>query len=73
MKTIDEINSSIGRLVAGERLELHAQSYGTDDDPHRGLRTRFTFGNRYPGIITNPRPATRTARTFTSLLRSIRS
>jgi uncharacterized protein (DUF39 family) len=35
----------IEKLVKGERLELHAQSYGTDDYPLRELRTWFDIGD----------------------------
>ncbi len=43
------------RLVAGERLELHAVSYGTDDYPLRELRTWFTIKDLNQAIMVNPR------------------
>lgn len=35
----------IEKLVRGERLELHAQSYGTDEYPLRELRATFDIGD----------------------------
>ncbi len=46
---------AIERLVAGERLELHALSYGTDDYPQRELRTWFTIRDLNQAIMVNPR------------------
>jgi uncharacterized protein (DUF39 family) len=46
---------AIERLVAGERLELHALSYGTDDYPQRELRTWFTIKDLNQAIMVNPR------------------
>jgi uncharacterized protein (DUF39 family) len=45
----------IERLVAGERLELHAISYGTDEYPLRELRTWFTIKDVNQAIMVNPR------------------
>jgi len=45
----------IEKLVAGERLELHAVSYGTDDYPLRELRTWFTIKDLNQAIMVNPR------------------
>jgi len=46
---------AIERLVAGERMELHALSYGTDDYPQRELRTWFTIKDLNQAIMVNPR------------------
>jgi L-aspartate semialdehyde sulfurtransferase len=45
----------IEKLVRGERLELHAQSYGTDEYPLRELRTSFDIGDLNQAIMVNPR------------------
>ena len=45
----------IERLVAGERLELQALSYGTDEYPLRELRTWFTIKEVNQAIMVNPR------------------
>ena len=45
----------IERLVAGERLELLARSYGTDDYPARELRTWFTIHDLNQAVMVNPR------------------
>jgi uncharacterized protein (DUF39 family) len=45
----------IEKLVKGERLELHAQSYGTDEYPLRELRTWFDIGDLNQAIMVNPR------------------
>jgi uncharacterized protein (DUF39 family) len=45
----------IEKLVRGERLELHAQSYGTDEYPLRELRTWFDIGDLNQAIMVNPR------------------
>jgi len=45
----------IERLVRGEKLELHAQSYGTDEYPLRELRTTFDIGDLNQAIMVNPR------------------
>ncbi len=44
----------IEKLVTGERLELHAQSYGTDEYPLRELRTWFTIERPEPGHHGEP-------------------
>ena len=43
------------RLVAGEKLQLFALSYGTQDYPSRELRTYFTIGDLNQAIMVNPR------------------
>ena len=43
------------RLVAGERLQLFALSYGTDDYPNKELRTWFTIHDLNQAIMVNPR------------------
>ncbi len=45
----------IEKLVAGERLQLFALSYGTDDYPRRELRTTFTIRDLNQAIMVNPR------------------
>jgi uncharacterized protein (DUF39 family) len=45
----------IEKLVAGVTLELHAQSYGTDDYPRREARTSFTIKDLNQAIMVNPR------------------
>jgi uncharacterized protein (DUF39 family) len=45
----------IERLVAGERLQLFALSYGTDDYPRREIRTWFTIRDLNQAIMVNPR------------------
>ena len=45
----------IEKLVRGERLELHAQSYGTDEYPLRELRTFFDITDLNQAIMVNPR------------------
>jgi L-aspartate semialdehyde sulfurtransferase len=45
----------IEKLVAGEKVELHAVSYGTDDYPLRELRTWFTIKDLNQAIMVNPR------------------
>jgi uncharacterized protein (DUF39 family) len=45
----------IEKLVAGERLELHALSYGTDGYPLRELRTTFTIKDLNQALMVNPR------------------
>ncbi len=45
----------IERLVAGERLQLFALSYGTDDYPNKELRTWFTIRDLNQAIMVNPR------------------
>ena len=42
-------------LVAGERLELFALSYGTDEYPRREIRTYFTISDLNQAIMVNPR------------------
>jgi uncharacterized protein (DUF39 family) len=46
---------AIERLVAREKLELHAISYGTDEYPLRELRTVFTIDDLNQAIMVNPR------------------
>lgn len=46
---------AIERLVAGDRLELRAQSCGTDDYPQRELRTWLTLKALNQAIMVNPR------------------
>jgi uncharacterized protein (DUF39 family) len=43
------------KLVAGEKLELHAVSYGTDEYPLKELRTWFTIKDLNQAIMVNPR------------------
>ncbi len=43
------------RLVAGERLQLFALSYGTDDYPNKELRTYFSIHDLNQAIMVNPR------------------
>jgi uncharacterized protein (DUF39 family) len=45
----------IEKLVAGQKLELHALSYGTDDYPRREVRTTFTIKDLNQAIMVNPR------------------
>ncbi len=45
----------IERLIAGERLQLFALSYGTDDYPNKELRTWFTLHELNQAIMVNPR------------------
>ncbi len=45
----------IERLIAGERLQLFALSYGTDDYPTKELRTYFTLAELNQAIMVNPR------------------
>jgi len=45
----------IEKLVAGEKLQLFALSYGTDDYPKRELRTYFTIDDLNQAIMVNPR------------------
>jgi uncharacterized protein (DUF39 family) len=45
----------IEKLVAGEKLELHGLSYGTDDYPRRELRTSFTIKDLNQAVMVNPR------------------
>lgn len=45
----------IEKLVAGEKLQLFALSYGTDDYPRREIRTWFTIDDLNQAIMTNPR------------------
>jgi uncharacterized protein (DUF39 family) len=45
----------IEKLVAGQPLELHALSYGTDDYPRREARTSFTIKDLNQAIMVNPR------------------
>ncbi len=45
----------IERLVAGERLQLFALSYGTDDYPNKELRTWFTIHELNQASMVNPR------------------
>ncbi len=43
------------KLVAGEKLQLFALSYGTQDYPNRELRTYFTIKDLNQAIMVNPR------------------
>ena len=43
------------KLVAGQQLELHGLSYGTDDYPRREVRTTFTIKDLNQAIMVNPR------------------
>jgi len=43
------------RLVAGEKLQLFALSYGTDDYPRREIRTWFDIHDLNQASMTNPR------------------
>ncbi len=45
----------IEKLVAGQPLELHGLSYGTDDYPRREVRTTFTIKDLNQAIMVNPR------------------
>jgi len=45
----------IEKLVAGERLQLFALSYGTDEYPRREIRTYFTIKDLNQAIMVNPR------------------
>jgi uncharacterized protein (DUF39 family) len=45
----------IEKLVAGQAVELHGQSYGTDDYPRREVRTTFTIKDLNQAIMVNPR------------------
>jgi uncharacterized protein (DUF39 family) len=45
----------IEKLVAGQTLELHGLSYGTDDYPRREVRTTFTIKDLNQAIMVNPR------------------
>ena len=43
------------RLVAGEKMQLFALSYGTDDYPRREIRTIFDINDLNQAIMVNPR------------------
>ena len=45
----------IERLVAGEKVQLFALSYGTDDYPRRELRTWLTIDDLNQAVMVNPR------------------
>jgi len=45
----------IEKLIAGEKLQLFALSYGTDEYPRREVRTRFTIKDLNQAIMVNPR------------------
>ncbi len=45
----------IERLVAGEKVQLFALSYGTDDYPKRELRTWLTIDDLNQAVMVNPR------------------
>ncbi len=45
----------IERLVRGEKLELAAVSYGTDEYPLREVRTTFDINDLNQAIMVNPR------------------
>jgi uncharacterized protein (DUF39 family) len=43
------------KLVAGEKMQLFALSYGTDDYPRREIRTIFDINDLNQAIMVNPR------------------
>jgi len=45
----------IEKLVAGEKVQLFALSYGTDDYPRREVRTWFDINDLNQAIMVNPR------------------
>ena len=45
----------IEKLVAGEKVQLFALSYGTDDYPRREIRTLFDINDLNQAIMVNPR------------------
>ncbi len=45
----------IEKLIAGEKLQLFALSYGTDEYPRREIRTTFTIDDLNQAIMVNPR------------------
>lgn len=45
----------IEKLVAGEKVQLFALSYGTDDYPRKEIRTWFTIHDINEAIMVNPR------------------
>lgn len=45
----------IEKLVAGDKLQLFALSYGTADYPRREIRTLFTIDDLNQAIMVNPR------------------
>lgn len=45
----------IEKLVAGEKLQLFALSYGTDCYPRKEIRTTFDINDLNQAIMTNPR------------------
>jgi uncharacterized protein (DUF39 family) len=45
----------IEKLVRGEKLELHATSYGTDEYPLREIRTWFDIHDLNQAVMVNPR------------------
>jgi len=45
----------IEKLIAGEKLQLFALSYGTDEYPRREIRTTFTINDLNQAIMVNPR------------------
>ncbi|WP_321413221.1 homocysteine biosynthesis protein [uncultured Desulfobacter sp.] len=45
----------IEKLVAGEKVQLFALSYGTDEYPLKEIRTYFTIDDLNQAIMTNPR------------------
>ncbi len=45
----------IEKLVAGEKVQLFALSYGTDDYPRRELRTWITMDDLNQAVMVNPR------------------
>ncbi|MCK5805589.1 MAG: homocysteine biosynthesis protein [Lentisphaeria bacterium] len=45
----------IEKLVAGEKLQLFALSYGTDDYPRREIRTIFDINDLNQATMVNPR------------------
>ncbi|WP_233142869.1 homocysteine biosynthesis protein [Marispirochaeta aestuarii] len=45
----------IEKLVRGEKVQLYARSYGTDEYPLRELRSEFSLAEINQAIMTNPR------------------
>ncbi len=45
----------IEKLVAGQKVQLFALSYGTDDYPRREIRTLFDIDDLNQAIVVNPR------------------
>ncbi|WP_319563235.1 homocysteine biosynthesis protein [Marispirochaeta sp.] len=45
----------IEKLVRGEKVQLYARSYGTDDYPLREVRSEFSLAEINQAVMTNPR------------------